>query len=140
MKNKTPLSLMEQLIMLLVFAFAAALCLQVFVLSNQMSRRCEATDHAVTMIQNTAEVLKASGGDFSKCATVLGGTVEDNNWQIWYDENWNETAMDQAIYQLTISLLPSDLPTLGSAEICAMIMPEDPLSAITVSWQEVIGE
>ena len=55
MKSKAPLSLMEQLIMLLVFALAAALCLQVFVLSAQISRRCKATDHAVTAAQNAAE-------------------------------------------------------------------------------------
>ena len=42
MKNKAPLSLMEQLIMLLVFALSVALCLQIFVFSAQISRRCDA--------------------------------------------------------------------------------------------------
>ena len=42
MKNKAPLALMEQLVMLLVFALAAALCLQIYALSGKVSRRGEA--------------------------------------------------------------------------------------------------
>lgn len=34
MRSKAPLVLMEQLVMVLVFALAAALCVQVFVLSD----------------------------------------------------------------------------------------------------------
>ena len=34
MRSKTPLALMEQMVMVLVFALAAALCLQVFVVSD----------------------------------------------------------------------------------------------------------
>ena len=41
MKSKAPLMLMEQMIMLLVFALAAALCLQAFVKSEQLSSRSE---------------------------------------------------------------------------------------------------
>ena len=44
MKSKAPLMLMEQMIMLLVFALAAALCLQAFVKSEQLSSRSENRD------------------------------------------------------------------------------------------------
>ena len=47
MRSKTPLAMMEQLLMLLVFALAALVCLQVFVFSGQTSRRNEARDRAV---------------------------------------------------------------------------------------------
>ena len=40
MKNKAPLPLMEQLIMVLVFALAAALCLQGFVVCIQLCSFC----------------------------------------------------------------------------------------------------
>ena len=46
MKNSAFLALMEQMVMTLVFALSAALCLQVFVLSEQMSLRSEAQSHA----------------------------------------------------------------------------------------------
>ena len=58
MRSKAPLVLMEQLVMVLVFALAAALCVQVFVLSDQTSRSHEARDRAVVAAQNAAENLK----------------------------------------------------------------------------------
>ena len=59
MKNKAPLPMMEQLIMILVFALTASLCLQGFSLADRMSRRHEAREQAVVLAQNTAETLKA---------------------------------------------------------------------------------
>ena len=140
MKSKAPLSLMEQLIMLLVFSLAAALCLQVFVLSSQMSRRCDARNQAEITIQNAAEILKASQGDLSQCESILGGSITDNGWQIYYDDKWKETSVEQAVYQLAIDPVVSDLPLLGSARIYAMTEADDILSAVTVSWQEAIDE
>ena len=39
MRSKAPLLLMEQMVMLLVFALAAALCVQAFVKSDAISAR-----------------------------------------------------------------------------------------------------
>ena len=58
MRSKAPLVLMEQIVMVLVFALTAALCLRMFVLSGQLSRKYAATDRAVTEAQNAAEWLK----------------------------------------------------------------------------------
>ena len=140
MKSKAPLSLMEQLIMLLVFSLAAALCLQVFVLSSQMSRRCDARNQAEIRIQNAAEILKASQGDLSQCESVLGGSVREEGWEIYYDAKWKETSAEQAVYQLAIRPITTDLPLLGSAQIYAMRESDDLLSEVTVSWQEAIDE
>ena len=49
MKSKAPLALMEQIIMVLVFALAAALCLRTFALSDRMSREGELRDGAVLL-------------------------------------------------------------------------------------------
>ena len=58
MRSKAPLVLMEQLIMVLVFAVAAALCLRMFVGSDNLSRRYAATDRTVLEAQAAAEQLK----------------------------------------------------------------------------------
>lgn len=139
MKSKAPLALMEQLVMLLVFSLAAALCLQVFVLSARMSRWCEARDQAVTEVQNTAEAIKASAGDLRQCATLLGGTADDQTLQIFYDKNW-KTTEDQDTYALTVTALPSPYAMLGAAEVCARTQSGELLFGVTVSWQEVSGE
>ena len=75
MKSKAPLSLMEQLIMLLVFALAAALCLQVFVLSGRVSRSCETKSNAVAAVQSAAEITKACKGDPQQLEQFLGGSA-----------------------------------------------------------------
>ena len=58
MKSKAPLVLMEQLIMVLVFALAAALCLQTFVLSEQISKKTKAGNRATIEAQNVAESME----------------------------------------------------------------------------------
>lgn len=139
MKSKAPLALMEQLVMLLVFALAAALCIQVFVLSSRMSQWCVARDRAVTEVQNAAEAVKAFAGDLKLCEALLGGTVEERHWQIAYDENWNTSMVDGAYHLITV-MLPSPVPTLGVAEISAQTAGGDILFCVTISWQEVPDE
>lgn len=61
MRSKASLFLMEQLIMLLVFALAAALCLNVFAHANEISGQVVLRDEAVIIVQNAAEILKCTG-------------------------------------------------------------------------------
>ena len=77
MKSRAPLALMEQMVMLLVFALAAALCLQAFVRSDNISRQSEARDRAAMLVQSAAEAIQSYGGDacdaFAGAAELLGG-------------------------------------------------------------------
>lgn len=139
MKSKAPLSLMEQLIMLVVFALAAALCLQVFVLSSQISRDCETKSHAVTAVQNAAEVAKGCRGDFERLGQILGGSGDAQRWQLSYDENWEQTSPNRACYLVNITPLNTENPALGSAEISAHSQ-QGTLFSVAVSWQEAAYE
>ena len=123
--------------MLLVFALAAALCLQVFVLSDQMSKHCEERDQAVTAVQNAAETLKGCGGDLDASVRILGGTSDGSQWKIGYDADWKQTAVDQAAYQVLVVLKPTEEPLLGSAEVLAQTVEGRQLFQLAVSWQEV---
>ena len=49
--------------MILVFALAAALCLQVFAKSVEISRATDRRDQALTLASNAAEILKSTSGD-----------------------------------------------------------------------------
>jgi len=139
MKNKAPLSLMEQLVMLLVFALAAGLCLQVFVLSDRMSRGFEARDHAVLAVQNTAEVLKVCEGDLDACAALYGGTVSDAQWQLTYDAQWNCVSGEYADY-CVVADVKQEQPLLGTALVSAKTSDGETLFEVTVSWQEAAHE
>lgn len=140
MKNKAPLALMEQLIMLLVFSLAAALCLQVFVLSDHLSRSNEVRDRAVTAVQNAAETLKVCQGDVDACVRLSGGTVEEGQWQIAYDEDWQQVSVGLAAYQVVTIPIETTEACLSSAEVAAQTAEGERLFNVTVSWQENLYE
>ena len=137
MKSKAPLALMEQLVMVLVFALAAALCLQVFVLSDQMSRRNEAQDRAVSVVQCAAETVKGVRGDFAETAEQLGGVGSETDWKMEYDADWMPVTDGEAAYWVQAVREAEDTPRLGSAVVSAHTADGESLFAVTVAWQEV---
>lgn len=118
MKNKTPLPLMEQLIMVLVFALTAALCLQGFSLADRISRRQEAREKAVVLAQNMAEALKSRSGDLEAASRLLEDFSEDS---------------DFVVQVIPVS---TEDPYLDSARI-VVTYEEEAIFEITVAWQEV---
>ena len=136
MKNKAPLALMEQLVMLLVFALAAALCLQIFVFSRQLSDYCGMRSHGITVAQNAAELLKSTGGDLEECAGIGGGTWEEDCWQLALDAGWQATSSDNAKYLLSVTLAEEKIPLLGTADIAVRKITGEELVGFSVSWQE----
>lgn len=126
MKNKAPLPLMEQLIMILVFALTAALCLRGFSLANQMSRRQQARQEAVLLAQNTAECLKNNHGSYEATAIQLNGTWDGTHLTISYQDDLYLKAVPVA----------TDSPFWGCAQI-QVLGPQELLFELTVAWQEV---
>ena len=137
MKSKAPLALMEQLVMVLVFALAAALCLQVFVLSDRMSRQNEARDHAVVAVQNAAETIKSCGGDFAESAALCGGTWQEERWLLGYDADWAPVEASACAYLVQATPRDTEDLLLGSAVVAAYEADGTELFAVTVYWQEV---
>lgn len=137
MHSKAPLALMEQILMLLVFALSAALCLQVFALSGKISHGMEDRAFAVTEVRNAVESIKISGGDFEKHAELFGGTAEDGNWKAFYDEDWKAVSEKEAVYIVEAVSLETENSLLGAAEVCAFEKNGKELFKLKVAWQEV---
>lgn len=136
MKSKAPLALMEQLIMILVFALASALCLRMFILSDGLSQSGAARDHAVTAVQNAAETLKLNGGSMESLARQLGGEYENGGWRMSFDQDWQETDAKHPAFTVEAKPVEDDLPLLGSAEVSAKTAEGEALFQVTVCWQE----
>ena len=141
MKNKTSLVLMEQLIMVLVLALAAAICLRMFVLSDRISKEQEAKANAAFLAQNTAEWLKNRGGKFSEMPEGTGWQMEDNTWVQRYDKNWQLIGIssempEEVSYELKIYEEITEISGLVRVRI-AVIDRAKELFEIPVSWQEV---
>jgi hypothetical protein len=137
---------MEQLVMVLVFALAAALCVQVFVLSDQTSRRYEARDRAVLEAQNAAELLKSSTGDMAEreteAARQLGGNYEQGILRVDYNENWEPVTEGDGAYRLTVQGEAAEVPELSMAVVRvtsggALENEPEVLFELEVAWQEV---
>ena len=137
MKSKIPLILMEQMVMLLVFALAAALCLQAFVKSDQMSGRSHDRDRAVTRVQEMAETVRHCGG-VEEAAKLLEANCSDGHFILAYDENWNPGETEEVHYVLKVEEIHGEQHGLGMAlvtlEHCAA--PAEPLFQVAVAWQE----
>lgn len=143
MKSKAPLLLMEQMVMLLVFALAAALCLQAFVKSDGLSDRSERRDRAITAAQTAAETVRHCRGDMSQVAALLGtDSYTDTSVMVVYDRDWN-LAGDTMRYMLGVALQDSGVDGLGTAQVWvrdeAFWGDEAELLRFDVTWQEPLS-
>ena len=139
MRSKTPLALMEQVVMVLVFALAAALCLRAFALSDRLSREGELRDGAVLLAQNAAEVCKAGGGDWDYMETVLGGDALGYSWTVLYNERMEPVAAEEAAYEVVVRPETAEAPGLGRATVSVFEMDGgDLLFQLPVAWQEEV--
>lgn len=136
-RSKTPLALMEQLVMVLVFALAAALCVQVFVLSDRTSRLGEARDRALLEAQNAAEALKSGDETFFTDRSAASGAA---GWSISYDGDWQwVTDADAAAYHLLVLTADSGLDHLWAAQVQVYTADGDLLADLPVAGQGVDG-
>lgn len=140
MRSKAPLALMEQLIMVLVFALAAALCLRAFAASDGLSREKELRDRALAEGQSMAELAKFCAGDLSLAAGQYGGEWDGAHWTCLFDGDWNQTGREEnAACRLEVALRPGE-DGLGQAQVTAWAAGEaEALFSFPVAWQEEVS-
>lgn len=126
MRSKTPLVLMELLVMLLVFSLAAGVCLRAFLWADRVSCRSAGRDLAVTAARNAAELTKYYAGDFRSAAGEQGG--------VWDGSSWTFTSGGCTV---TVTPLTENEPYLGAANIRAQAGGDAPAVEFAVTWQEV---
>lgn len=124
MKDKTPLLLIEQLIMILVFALTAALCLRGFAYAADISGRISRQEQAVLLVQTAAETLKAE--------------KEIPQEVTFYDSSLQPATEREWTYRVQIYREEDTVPGLGSARISVESTDEEVLTELTVGWQEVL--
>lgn len=125
-RSKAPLALMEQIIMILVFALASAVCLQAFVYSDTLSKQGELRDLAVMRAQEMAEYCKAEQGDLDRVGVMLGASRTSDGIEADYPEDSIHVALqvvesDDYIEKANISVTTAD----GEEIFC-----------IPISWQK----
>lgn len=147
MKSKAPLVMMEQMVMILVFALAAALCLQAFVLSDSISQENQRRDQAALLCQNLAEECKALGYGQTDSHPLLteGETADGPGLSLvvlsgpastfYYDENGQPTE-EPGLYRLEAVWLPSEYAALNRGQITAYDQESGKeLFSLEFAWQ-----
>lgn len=137
MKSKAPLVLMEQIIMLLVFALAAAICLQAFIKADALSSASANRDKAVILAQSTAELIRSNDGDLAKAAEQLAATCEQGLLQQTYDKNWQPSAAANPAFTLQAHIMPNTAPGVGSAKVLVLDEQQQTIFELDIAWQEV---
>lgn len=137
MRSKAPLAVMEQVIMLLIFALTAAVCLRAFAWADSTSRHNQNRDFAMVQAQSAAAILQHNGGDFAAAAEQMGGRVQQERWVIRYDGDWEQTEQTGK-FALQVSMKPT-LPLMGAARI-TVADDGELLAELTVCWQEVAAD
>lgn len=123
--SKAPLVMLEQMVMLLVFALAAALCLQAFVQSDAASRQIEARDRAVNLCQSTAEVLRTRGAIY-----------QEDYPPVPLREDMTEAGDgEEAAYYLEIVPRDDAAPGLAGAAVRVVTPEREELFSLEVMWQ-----
>lgn len=120
MRNRAFLPLIEQILMIAVFAIVSAVCIGCFASARAISLGTEKKDTAVILAQNTAESIKANG--------LSEKTV------VFYNEDM--TVRDsQDEFMVVCEPLDDSNTLLGSASV-SVFYDEKLLFEITVRWQE----
>lgn len=133
-EGKAPLVLMEQAIMILVFALAAAICIQAFVKANQMSVLGEQLDTGVSLSETAAELLKSSHGDLSN----LAGQLEEKGLKV-QQKDTQLTAENSDKLVMTVTLTEATEDVAGAA-ITIQNPSGQEIYQIEVKWQVTDSE
>jgi len=119
-RSKSTLFLIEQLIVIAVFAICAAACISILTAAYFYTVDSKATDNALIKAQSAAEIFKATGGDFGAMTSILGGakaqeadeaeeadmplTIVVSSMVVFYDSDWRSCGFDDAVYLLSLTV------------------------------------
>ena len=134
-ESKAPLVLMEQVIMVLVFALVAALCIQAFVLSRTLSVQMTERDHAMNVSQTLAETVKAYGGDLKAVSEKLHGESDGMQVQFFYDDDWNIAQKADASFQVVFEQESGEGFCKNGRIMVLDASGEHEISSMKIAWQ-----
>lgn len=120
MRNRAFLPLIEQILMIAVFAIVSAVCIGCFASARAISLGTEKKDTAVILAQNTAESIKTNG--------LSEKTV------VFYNEDMTVGDSKDG-FMVVCEPLDDSNALLGSASV-SVFYDEKLLFEITVRWQE----
>lgn len=108
-KSKSALFLMELVITILFFSLCAAICMQLFVQTHLLGEKTKELNHAVSIAQGFAEVMRGTDGDIASIMALYPEAVSDGEtfFEVYYDENFEVCDYLSAKYVGDVTLSPN---------------------------------
>ena len=128
-RSKTTLFLMEQIVVITVFAICAVACVKIFVVSFLITVDSVDIRNALHAAESVAETYKAVAGDTGRAVRILSnefGYYSNNSISMYYNYLWQPSGSDEASFVLHLIQHDSEAPVV--------------LSDVTVSRKEPGGE
>jgi hypothetical protein len=95
---------LELVLDLVIFAFCAAICLQVFGQAHLESARSAALSQLGIEAQGAAEAFRSSGGDVEALAGLPGAQRTDDGIVWYFDQGLEPVAEDEAYFVLSCAV------------------------------------
>lgn len=102
-RSKTPLSLIEITVMILVFSVCAAVCMKLFVSAGEKARFSGDLSRAAALAQTAADTYRACGGDLEETGARLPADCRDGVLTLWLDEDWQACGAAEGAFCLTLA-------------------------------------
>ena len=149
-RNKSTLFLIEQLIVVAVFAICAVACISILTSSYFFAYDSAGTSRALIEAQNAAEIFKATGGDFQTVADLMGGVVHNDSssghvlLSVFYDRNWQVVSYEHARgfvlhIEEVLTLADTASSSLALGELSVLRVSGDSLISFPLAAREVVG-
>jgi len=144
-RSKSTLFLIEQLIVIAVFAICAAACISILANAFFLARDTRDISNALLVAESLADSFKTVSGDLDAAAEISGGSVKniDGTYSIvmFFDNSWLSVDEDDAEYilQLKSENNPSSPQTLLKGAVTVTRTAGDELLAFPVATRSTVN-
>lgn len=102
--SRSTIFLTEVILALTIFALCSSVCVGLLFLAHQSIEDSHNLNQAVFAAQNAAEAFQAQP-EAAAVAAVLGGQVDGDSVQVYYDQDWQAGALSaEAAFVLLLSV------------------------------------
>ena len=131
-RSRSTLFLLEQIVVIMIFAICAAVCVYILVVSYLMTADAVDTKYALLVAESVAEAHRAFGADTRLVAEVIGGSYTADSVVVYFNNNWEPYVEAYAAFVLRLTQgIPDNYGVMLSEITVHRIITSDELMNLT---------
>ncbi|MCL2753870.1 MAG: hypothetical protein FWE44_06965 [Defluviitaleaceae bacterium] len=136
-RSRSTLLLIEQIIVIAIFAFCAAVCVNIIVSSYVMTTNAVQTRNALSVAESAAESFKAFEGNTDRIFNLLGepnsGHATNDTLVVHFNENWQPSSPSDAFFVLNLTIQDDGGAVIFGEVVVTKIDGNDTLVELSVA-------